>query len=523
MADNKKTFQYTGAVYTTDTPIKAKELTSAKISNKLSKGVKSITSMRLFGIPYQFTDVVDPRYKGVSEVVGRRYVENICMNAPTCYIIPGKPVFLPNKGNKSGTGHALIKAANGDMEAFKSTLSSNPSEKLRYYDFQEDYCEYMKYVNVLCRTLAGFLELSEGITVKNKRVTFQQYDWKNYRWDKGYYTSAVANGTRYLLGSTANAIQKGANMVFGKAGSKKVKPDTTGADTSAKAAFRTNNFVQFYIDPSSNMSETMNNSTTQSQIKSAMDSASSSMKEFQFLTNSAGISMDGVQQFAEGSLSALDSLFSSAGSLGSVISRLATAGSAVIKGENISMPDIYDRSQFSREYTLDIHLKAPYGNKFAIYMDVLVPMMHLMALCIPRQSTSNTYGAPFLVKAFYPGVFNCNLGIVSSITFTKTVSPESWTTDGLPNEVDCSVQIQDLYSDMAMSPSTDPFLFINNGSLIDYLATVSGLSLIEPQLSTKAKMIVSSYKNAIKNIDDNLKAAILSSIEAKFSSLLSLT
>ena len=148
--------------------------------------------------------------------------------------------------------------------------------------------------------------------------------------------------------------------------------------------------------------------------------------------------------------------------------------------------------------------------------------MHLLAYALPRQSTSNTYGAPFLVKIFYPGVYNCNLGIVTSVSFNKTVSSESWTTDGLPNEVDCSLQIQDLYSDLAMSPSTDPTLFVNNGSMIDYLATVSGLSLIEPQISKKVGMYVTAFKNAVTDIPSNAIATVSTAMDRKLQSFVTL-
>ena len=34
-------------------------------------------SMRLFGVPYQFPSAVDPRVSGISNQVGRRFMENI--------------------------------------------------------------------------------------------------------------------------------------------------------------------------------------------------------------------------------------------------------------------------------------------------------------------------------------------------------------------------------------------------------------------------------------------------------------
>ena len=524
----------TAGNHTTQYTTGQEEKTNAKLTvtswtnKQLKKKTRSINTMRLFGIPYQFIETVDPRIDGINTSIGYNYLTDITLSAPIAYIIPGKPIFLPSKmkSKKSSTAMALLDGAEkGSFSQIQRVLSGNPSQKLRYYDFQEDYMLYMSYVNAMCRTVAGFLGLTQKIPTANGKP-LQSYDWKNYRFDMTSWHTGASKGASSLVQTTTskikNKITRVVHKLTGKSSGKVRLSTSNSGENNTSRAFRNNSYVAFYIDPSSNISESISNSTTQSQIKSALDTASSQMKELQFLTNSAGIDSSGVQQFTDNAFSALDTMMNNFGALGNVISRIATAGSAVVKGENISMPDIYDRSSMSRDYTLDIHLKAPYGNKFAIYMDVIVPMLHLLALVLPRQSTANTYGAPFLVKIFYPGVYNCNLGIVTSISFNKSVSPESFTTEGLPNEVDCSLQIQDLYSDLAMSPSTDPTLFVNNGSMIDYLSTISGLSLIDPQLKKKAQLYVNAYKNAIIDIPSNAMANISSSFDRKLQAFVSL-
>lgn len=501
------------------------KLSSHSISTDLGKSGsnKCINNMRLFGLPYQFTSSVDPRYSGISSVIGRRFINNIIMDAPTVYIIPGKPVFLPGKNDKDSATSAMISAMNGKMEPLKAMLTNKPSDKMRYYDFESDYSEYIKYVNIMCRSAAAFLELHETINVKGKEVKLEQYDWKNYRWTSPHYTSALVSGTANLYGKTAKRVKGLIRDVtsFFKGG----KKDTTGeevefeTETGIIEGYQTSNFVQFYVDPASSAHEDASNATTTSQIKSALDSVSSQMKELEFVADSAGIEMSGLTEFTGSAVQALGGLLGGNGSspIGTIISRIATTGATVIKGENIMIPEIYQNSDFTKDYTVTIHLKAPYGNKFGIYMDVLVPLLHLLALVIPKQSTANTYGSPFLIKAYFPGVFNCNLGIVTSIQIEKTVSSESWTTDGLPNEIDVTLQIKDLYSNLTLSPSTDPSLFLHNSSMIDYLATICGLSLIQPQIKNRVKLIIGSYLNALRDIDDNVKSMITDGFEKQFS------
>ena len=51
-------------------------------------------SMRLFGIPHQFTAENDPRIGGTTNL-GRCFAERIIMEAPIIALKPGKPKFLP--------------------------------------------------------------------------------------------------------------------------------------------------------------------------------------------------------------------------------------------------------------------------------------------------------------------------------------------------------------------------------------------------------------------------------------------
>ena len=66
--------------------------------------------MRLFGIPYQFPPIVDPRVDGISTSVGKNFTENILLEAPVCTVIPGNPSFLPggDKAKKMSTAQALL-------------------------------------------------------------------------------------------------------------------------------------------------------------------------------------------------------------------------------------------------------------------------------------------------------------------------------------------------------------------------------------------------------------------------------
>ena len=140
--------------------------------------------------------------------------------------------------------------------------------------------------------------------------------------------------------------------------------------------------------------------------------------------------------------------------------------------------------------------------------------MHLLALAIPKQATANTYGSPFLIKASIEGMWATNLAIVNDLSFNKTVNAEGWTADGLPNEVDVTMTVTDLYSDLSMSSQTNPSLFVNNTSLLEFLANTCGLSLVNPSLQKKYEMATNTFKNAFKDIPKNVFASTAEDIDS---------
>ena len=147
---------------------------------------KLYRNMRLFGLPYQFTPLVDPRIKEVTGEIGRKYAENIMLDAPVITIIPGEPSFLPGTKKKQTITQNILNGGADNWESLRDMINSESNSKnaYRYYDFKRAYTEYMKYVNILCRSCATFLELEDyGFTVDGKVKPFTQYDWRNYRWN----------------------------------------------------------------------------------------------------------------------------------------------------------------------------------------------------------------------------------------------------------------------------------------------------------------------------------------------------
>ena len=519
--------QYIGEASTGNIPTTFK-------SNNVPYNNPSRASTRVFGMPYQFNDLADIRYESVSGEVGRKYAEHYFYESPFFYVIPGKVNYLPgsSKGTKQATSHALINAAGGDMGPLKQHLKKNKEKYLRYYDFQEDYANYIHYVDGMCRTIAAYLELEQTIPNGGKNQSCQSYSWKNYRWTSDTYIHGVSSSFKTLTNkvykSTVGRLvskntKSSANS--GTAGNTQVDLSYSHAsDSDLEDIGTTHNYVQFFCNPLQ-AQENFNNATSDSSIKQAIDSATGSMKEIQFIANTVtGGGMNEFQEWSGESLAQLSDAIAGnqTSAVGSALNKIIQGGSAVLRGDSIMIPKYYSDSDNTKQTQVTIELKAPYGDKFSIYMDVLVPLCHLIALALPKQSSSNTYGSPFLVKAYCPGVFNVGLGIVDTISIDKATSPESWSVDGLPMEITVTLNIQELYSTLSMSRSGDVKLFMNNSSLLEFLANSAGINLIEPQFKNKWRAFVSNFTSKISDIPGNATSLVLDTIESKFAGFFSL-
>jgi hypothetical protein len=207
------------------------------------------------------------------------------------------------------------------------------------------------------------------------------------------------------------------------------------------------------------------------------------------------------------------------GSVTGIMSRVLSAATNVIKGDNMIFPEIYQNSKYNKNYSITVDLRCPYGNRLSYYLNILVPLFHLLGFSIPKQSTANTYGSPFIIKAYFPGVFSCNIGIVQSIQIEKNPDGDAWTVDGFPSCMRVTLNIVDLYSDLSLTPTGDVVLFLANSSLIEYLATSCGVSLVTPQLKNRVKYISAVFDATISNLDDEVSMSIFSGLENFIASL----
>ena len=456
-------------------------------------------SMRMFGMPHQMTPETDKRISDKTDL-GTVFTEHFIADAPVIYLKPGKSNFLPGMSNseKRNMVNAIINSAKGDSKSssLAAKLSGMKDNDWRYFDFKEDYASYVRNVNTLCRLCSVFLKLNDkDVPWQTGKATYGTYDWSGYTFETLYNNKTTVNAKP---ASGIDPTKESTSLLD------KVLSFGNSVKTAAKSAVATllsdDNFVRFYVDASVGFQESVSNTTTQSMINSYIDSMESIGKELSFVSGATGIDIDQVvNKSADRIDAAANKILSGDGAISNFMKRLTGTGKQVLAGANFIAPEIWSSASYSKSYSFSITLSTPYGNVESWYLDICVPLMHLLAMSLPRQNTANTYNAPFLVRAYSPGWFSCDLGVIESLTIDKAPSGDAWGQNSLPLEVKIGVNIKELYSSLALPEGGDFKVFFANTGLMNYLMINCGVDITKQTLDLQVTVFTNIFQNVVKN------------------------
>lgn len=397
----------------------------------------------IFGAPYQFMESVDMRSEETG--LGNKYSSKILGPMNLLMLVPCKQKFMADF-NTSDRGVALRNLIGDAQNGWENGIEGSG----KYYTTELAYDKYYETVNYLCNALAKFM--------------------------------GIQNETVYY----GNTSSKAGSMNCRKFHQNSAFEGAAFADSA----------VLFYVDGGAEQSESFTNDTTESSLASTLNGFSDQMNEIKFLLgNESGL---GQIVNAAGNIGSdiSNTLSQVAGGLtGGMLASLAERGtSTILQGGKIIFPKLWSNSGFSRSYSFDIKLRSPDHDNVSIFMNLFVPLIHLLALTLPigMDNDANGYKSPFLVKAYNKGFFNIDMGIVSGLSVTRGGEAQ-WNDDGLPTQINVSIEIEDLYSTLSMpplgmNPLSNATAIVQNTSMMDYLANLGGLNIAESELNRAASM-----------------------------------
>lgn len=431
---------------------------NVEISDSEFIKIKNVAGV--FGLPYQFLPSADVRLAGdtSSENIGYEYADKIVNRMPLMFLTPGKASFMTrySKKNRADLIERLIKEKGiSDSGNLEDLLTSDG----KYYTFEYDRSRYYKYVNPMCRIAARLLEIQD---MELNGTKLDLLNWEQY----------ADNGIMSVIGGNCN---------YGG--------------------------VPFYVDTDTSVSEGFSNSTTQSMLSSSVNSVSDMGRELNFLLGyGAGTNYDAVMRDEDvvKNLENVDDLVGKLLGNGSFLTNISKHLITVASGGKLIFPEIWNDSNFSRSYNVEIKLVSPDPSKFSVYLNVLVPLFHLLGLVAPQTDSDNPNGYvnPFLVRAVYKGFFNVDMGIITDMSITKGAECQ-WTPEGIPTSINVSLGIKDLYSAMSITSteSTDwKYDTLNNTALMDYIANLCGINIFEPEVGRMIDMwFTNNFTNRVKD------------------------
>lgn len=414
---------------------------SSSIDYTSSNATHFISSVRgIHGMPYQFMANTDPRPDGSR--FGRKFTSKIVSRIPLLLLTPGVPEFMDGYSKKQ-KNDLLAGTLDEDIEGVEGVFDSKNG---KLYSFKMAYDDYYKYVNPMLNNVAINLGIGD---VEFHGTSLRRFHWENYTNDA--LTSFVS--------------------------SKEI--------------------VAFYIDSETQIQETFSNTTGESQLSGAVNGMAAMAREIQFLIGGvAGSKYEEMKDNVENATGILNEFTSKYSNIFpmSVVNKLTNGLEVLVGGGQMAFPEIWQDSDFSRSYDVNIKLRSPDADKFSIYINIFVPLIHLIALAAPHQLGTMGFQSPFLVRAFYKGFFNMDMGIITSLNIAKG-DKGRWTLDGLPTEVEVSMSMKDLYQILYISTGENPLEVLNNTMLLDYLANMCGINVNTPDMKKAATIWYNTITN----------------------------
>ena len=480
--EDKKTYDNIGT--DSDVTDKAKDTTpKGNNDSDYNKLISKYT--RAFGSPSRFTDMVDPIYDRSSLDKPGRVVEQTWLSDSSILsLCPGKVDYLPgfHKSEKS----LFWNKVKGDLKNYNSTVfkrgkkDKNMDLNGQLYAFRSAYKDYMNIVNPMCRTAANMMGIGELSATEIFAGTTSGIKVNSF--DYAYYTS--------------HCKSKKADGLF--AMTKK----------ALNTAVAENSYIHFYANhPGTAASESITTEAGKSWLEEQIAGSGTGLdmaaRNIEFL-------LGGFASIPSDARNDLMAVLKDARGESELLGGFATIAKNYLQGGRLVFPKMITGMNYEKTIKCELCFRSIYGDKRSIFKFVIVPCIHLLAMATPKQLSSNMYTYPFLVRAYQRGNVNMDLAFMNSLDFSRGGSDGTcWTVDGLPTEVIATFNITPLYSNMMVTSAKNPFLFLGNTALMEYLGTMVGLDLKANNLSAKSLIAKSLLKNKVFDIPTNLARGIV--------------
>ena len=455
---------------------------------------------KVFGLPPQWTPYVDRRLDFGRYLVGRRYTETIMVSPTILSLCPGKIKV------SDGLADAIESAGNGEniSKSIGDAMTSGVTDP--FWDFEENWNGkngYIRYCNVLCAYAAICMSISEGDPADGGeyKLSDRTPPWGGSRYGE-------IDVSEFLSPETPNTISE---ALFGSSKIPGTFKDAVSSALNNFVATASNldmHYVHFNANGQLNTREDFSTELRSSMIEDAINGVvNNTIKDVAFIMNGK-ISSD-----VQADLDEYVNLASA--SLGGTLGTLLSTATEILKGGQVSFPQIIDKVSWGREFTFSVKFVSVYGDIESRFLNVVMPYLCLACLFLPKQlpATVDMYAYPPVVRAFARGVYAGQCGVVTNVSVRRGGENDTaWTASGQPMEIDVDFSIKAIHQNLMQSNSK--VWFAKNVGLQLYIGTICGIDMTVPQTEL-VKMTMESFgKGFFMDIPRNISYNIYKKINS---------
>lgn len=193
-----------------------------------------------------------------------------------------------------------------------------------------------------------------------------------------------------------------------------------------------------------------------------------------------------------------------------IIGSVASAFMKSNKGTMGYYGQLWADSKTSDSFSLQFKFRSPYGSKYEIFRNCFFPFLLLHTAAIPKQDGRFSYQEPFMVMIDFPGWFRVNCGVIESLSWVKGGSNALFNVDGLPLEIEVTMNVKDLYPIQLSSENVTVMEY--NWGLLSFLENMAGLTTAQAAYISN----VQSFQNAIRTTMAQSDGSIMGNTKAYF-------
>lgn len=428
-----------------------------------------------FGAPFSYLDSTDKCYYKDERLgshiprIGRSQLGTIYSNPAVFSICPGKVTYMPGVSKKKkesvtqkieeSFSNAKRYIGEGEYEGTTGALGE------QLYEFICDYNDYINRLNGLARVASIMMGIGD------RDMPYAKNGEKYRNFDYGYYTTANRGNQSEDSPKNGNALDK----LFWQ------------LETGLKSTFNDDQYIHFFIsNEGTTMSESATVETTDSPLKDILDNGqlNNTIKSLQFVMGGA-MTQDGIAEELGADLNELKNKMAAAGD-DSIVKSLMGTLSGLAAGGRLIVPDMIDSTSFKQSTSCVLYFRSLTGDPEDVFLRVMLPTLAILNFALPKQLANNMYGYPYVVKCYQRGIYNSDLAVIGGVDIERGGADNiSWTESGIPTEIKVSFSITPLHESLMAGNGRNPFLFMDNGPLLEYIGNLCGIDLNVSQFATK--------------------------------------